>query len=995
MDTASSKSTSFIKLAISETPETNTKGSTSKADPDNILRETPSPSNLRKSPRLKVKSHSEKDDFSGKNPEIHEDTRASNKDMEFEIETSHAFDTNVNLSQSSDNLIKQLDSESKRDNLSHLNKSTSVIKDINNSKTKRHRTKSWTTLSASPSSNSNFHSDNESTKSRLKESETLLSKLQLDSGDSVHNESKMECNEPNMDNNEITFNILPKQKKTLKDDDTDDKHIVEDSVTPNKSIKWGKSLCVMPKPADCINESNEEKELDANSERNNSSVAEIFFDKSPGDVKSLVFIEDSDSNLESNKKEAKKTTLEGDDQCVPVVYRRPYENETQTREIMSQVNNQEIEALKALQKNPRVDDSCEPMEVDITVPENVSIIDSTQSTEQQLTNKTPVKESEVSLHTIVQEFEKSANTNLDNSKRKSSAQFFTPDHEKSSDENKSTLILSQMKNVSNTNNSSSKSPQILNDLSKSISVTDIAKQEVVNKNLSVNYLTSTPVQQRDDKKPGLQMNTSIITPSNKSNQKTKATKGRSEMMVSLPPKSSESNTSDEDSEHNLHNKLKQKYEILDNEAEDAGDSYESGDSQNENEVQYENENEILEKGETLTSEEELSTDSDYEKDSFIVSSDEEDNELLSGSGDDLDMSDNELTMSTKSKKKYDERKKKEQKKVSREMYESRHQLDKSRDTISDIVKPKKSNRLRLDSTLLESGEDNIMPPKKNKRMRLESTFGSSDAKSDTEVPLKNNESFGEKVNDKIGYKTRKDKRLSETICNISNVNENEITISQNATDETDPLLMHVKPEPKTPHKEINISTVHFTCTEEIEEVQVDENMSILKPNETMDPLQGTMAQENSNRDDDSSISENEEIVKNYDSVLNELNKENKNKQAKTGDMSLNLDKNRKKAKKSVIEEFDLTIIKKKAKNESDKKPNEKTVKQVFKKLSVNDDASIDSIDLNLLFSDESNDMEQSCESRNQTGSVESFIPLKRTEAKTDMRSYIGMLCSII
>lgn len=999
MDATPSKSTSLLTLAISEVPETNIAQSPSKADPDNIHRETSSPNNLRKSPRLNAKSNrnskSEKDDSSDGKLENHETTQESNQNMELEIQGPiGVVDGNIILSESSNNLIEQLDSESKSNNLSHLNKSTSVIQDTDNSKTKRRRTKSWTTLSASPSSDGNFHSDNERTKNRLKKHEKQFSKFQVSSGDSVLNKSKTE--EINAGNNEVGLNTLSKQKKLLnKEVDTDNKQIIEGSVTPNDSIKQNKSLRERPEPSESINEGSEEKVLNEHSESNNSNVAAILLDKSPGEIKALVFIEDSDSNSESNEKKAQEPTLEGDDQCVPVVYRpASHESESLSREITSQVNKQEFGALNNLQENIVVDDSCEPMEVDVTIPENVSVTDSEKSTEQQLSNNTPVKESDESLRKSLQiipnELENTANTSHDKSKQKSSSQFITQDLENSSNENKSTLILSQIKDVSNTNVSASKSPKVSNEMSKSISVTDIAKQEVVNINLSVNYLTSTPVQKKDNVKPGLQMNTSIITPSNEGKKEIKATKERSEILVRIASRSSESDTSDENSENEVNEKSEDNCDILDSEAEDAGDNYESGDSQDEDEMQYEKENEILERGETLTSEEELSTDSDYEKDSFIVSSDEEDNDLLSGSGDDLDMSGNELTMSTKSKKKYDERKKKEQKKASREMYESRHKLDESRETNSDILKPKKSNRLRLDSALLETGEDNNMPPKKNKRMRLESTFETSDAKSDTEVPTKNNESVVEASNEEIGYKKKKSKRLSESVCDVSVVNEKEITISKNATEETDPLLMQVKPEPKTPHKELDISTVHFTCTEKIEEVQVDENASIVKPIETMDPLQGMTALENSDRNDDSSISENEEIAKNYDSVLNQLNKENKHKQAKTGNMSLNLNKKQKKSKESVIDNLNLTVGKKKAKDESDK-PIKKTIKRIFKKLSVNDDNSVDSIDLKLLFSDGSNDIERSGDSGNQTGSVDSFIPLKRTEAKTEVRSSIGKL----
>lgn len=973
MENAPGKTTTLVTLAISEEPETNAQKSSSQADPDNIQSEISPNSSLRKSPRLKGKnnrkSQSEEGDVNSNNkPENHEEPeyiQKSNQDSEMEIATPDASDPKNNLSESSATLINQLDSATKNNHLSHLNKSTSAIKDTINSKTKRHRTKSWTTLSASPASDSNFHSDNENTKKKLQNHDKPIIKFQAGSGDSVLNKSKTEEFKVDNINNEI---------------DASNKQIMEASVTPNKPIKLDKSSSETPKPADTSNESNKENVLDVHTESHISSAAEIMFVKSPKEVKTIVFLEDTDSDSENNEKKDEKLIPEGDDQCVPVVYRPTnQESETQSCEIISEVNNQEFRALNNVQENPRVDDSCEPMDIDVTIPENVSVIDSKDNTEQQPSNETPVKETRKSLRkssqNISKEPENTVSEILDKSKRKSSSQIFTEDLEKSSNENKSTLILSHNKDVSNADIDTSKSPQVLTEFSKSISVTDIAK-EVVNKNLSVNYLTSTPVQQKDTMKPELQMNTSVITPSNKSKREFKATKERSKIDISLASKSSINDTSDEDSEHELSEESKERNDFLDSEAKDAGDSYESGDSQNEDEKQYEIENEILEKGETLSSEEELSTDSDYEKDSFIVSSDEEDNELLSGSGDDLDMSDNELTMSARSKKKYDESKKKEQKKASREMYEARHKLDKSEDTKSDTSKSKKKNRLRLDSTVLESGEDNNMPPKKNKRMRLESTFETSDPKSD---------------NEEIGYKKKKSKRLSESVCNASVVNEKEIPINENATEEKDPLLMHVKPELQTPQKELDISTVPFTWRDEIEKVQVDENMSMVKSNDTMDPLQATMAQEESN--DISSISENEEIAKNYDSVLNELNKENKRKQVKTSDMSLNLDKKQKKSKEPVME-LNLTIAKKtkkKAKDESDP-PNEKTVKRVFKKLSKNDDDDdIDSVDLNLLFSDDSNDIEKNSDSGNRTGNAESFLPLKRIEAKTDIRSSTGKL----
>ncbi|CAH2075449.1 unnamed protein product, partial [Iphiclides podalirius] len=94
-------------------------------------------------------------------------------------------------------------------------------------------------------------------------------------------------------------------------------------------------------------------------------------------------------------------------------------------------------------------------------------------------------------------------------------------------------------------------------------------------------------------------------------------------------KNSSFEKSDSDSEQEL--ETNKNFSLLDNEAEEVSDKYESGDSQDEEERQYEKDNEIVEKGETLTTEDELSNDSDYEKDSFLVTSDDEDNELLSDS----------------------------------------------------------------------------------------------------------------------------------------------------------------------------------------------------------------------------------------------------------------------------------------------------------------------------------------------------------------------------
>ncbi|XP_077294534.1 uncharacterized protein LOC143917037 [Arctopsyche grandis] len=107
-------------------------------------------------------------------------------------------------------------------------------------------------------------------------------------------------------------------------------------------------------------------------------------------------------------------------------------------------------------------------------------------------------------------------------------------------------------------------------------------------------------------------------------------------------------------------------------AEDAGSDYQSGDSMNESERLDIEENEIIERGHSLNSEsDEEDVDDTYEKDSFVCSSDEEDDVLLSGTGDDLS-SGEEMNQSSKSKAKYNAKSEKQRKNASREMYSAKH-----------------------------------------------------------------------------------------------------------------------------------------------------------------------------------------------------------------------------------------------------------------------------------------------------------------------------------
>lgn len=1003
---------------------------------------------VRKSPRLAKKdrrSISNKSDDSNENiSQNSNDT--SDKTMSNEIPENNTSkentvkesgDTKDKLSVSCSNLINDLDTEPRKSKKSNMNKSMSSLKSSDDSK-RRHRTSSYSNLSVSQSNEGNFYSDNESTKKKFKKNGSLIKRQsdQAGSGDSLLNTSKDVLKSDAMQEKQETSEIIVKssKKKKIRSESSLTAEIetsINKSLTPNKAGKLNKSTT---KVADISNESNKEN-LHCDNPKNDS-VTDLLFSKTPGDIKSMVFIEDDDT--ESLGKVNNHKHSDKEDQCVPVVDHK-FENQDTPKKLDLSVSNLTVQnqVFNAfVEENIINNDSCEPMDIDETMPENVSLTQFSKESEQEtqgnksrksslgvshvdeakanesaskskrkssISNsvsqgseekinesinkskrKSSLSNSTAPSPNISNKIEEKINESVNKSKRKSSiSNSISQDLEKTENENKSTLILSQIKDVSSTENNASKS--LHNEiLSKSMDIPDCAKDDSVkNKNISLNYLTSTPVHQKDIKKLGMQMNTSVITPNNDCKKELRDSKNISKKDVSMLSKASDkSESSDEESDmvddDEEEESSQDKSNLMDDEAEDAGDDYESGDSQDEDERQYERENEILEKGETLTSDDELSNDSDYEKDSFIVSSDEEDNELLSGSGDDLNMSDNELTMSAKSKKKYNERKIKEQKKASKEMYEARHKLNESDKSEKD--KSKKSSRSRLDSSLLESEEDAKLPPKKKGRLRLDSSM----AKSDEDVEPNNKNASKVSDPEEIGYKKKKSKRLSESFCIDNAMNEKEITVCDEGNADKDPLSVQVKQEPKTPQKSLDISTVHFTSREEIEEIQVDENASIMKPNESIDPLQATMAQDSGDSDSES-ISENEEIAKNYDSMLNELNKEKESKPIKSCDISLNLNKKNKNKNEAIIEQLNLTQTKK-SKNKNVDQNKEKSVKSAVHKIinSGEEEPSSDSIDLKLLFSDDSNGSEKYSESGKKE-ETEKFIPLKRTEAKTNIR----------
>ncbi|KAH9645279.1 hypothetical protein HF086_000442 [Spodoptera exigua] len=594
--------------------------------------------------------------------------------------------------------------------------------------------------------------------------------------------------------------------------------------------------------------------------------------------------------------------------------------------------------------------------------------------------------------------------------------------DKSENANKSTLVLSQLKDTSeNDVNLETSVPKDNNEsseqLSKSVNVPNMnTEKETDKKNLSLTYSTSTPLQQKSLKKLGLQINSSIIAPNSATKAEKKDTPNKSKKELSILKQKEEAESSDEEDsedeseeassedeseeagsedESKEESSLK-KSKMVDDEAEEASDDYESGDSRDEDEKDYEEQNEIVEKGETLDSEDEdeYSDDSDYEKGSFVVTSDEEDNDLLSGSGDDLSMSDNELTMSAKSKNKFNERKIKEQKKASREMFESRHKLNESdKSAKSTKAKSKKNNRQRLDSSSSESEEEVTAQTKKNRRQRIDSSQDIS-VKSDADKSMNK----------------KKAKRLSESVCEENATNEKEITLpDESQTVETDPLILRniVKVEPKTPQKELEIPTVAVTDMDEVEEVNVDEDISMIKTNQTSDPLQDrSIAKDDEDVTDDDSISENEEITQNYESILNNLNKSN-TKKIKNADISLDLNKKTKqKSKEPIVDQLNLTQVKKhnkkkvdsgdsaKENKKRDKSLNNKSMDKIEKEVNAFSEGSSDSIDMKLLFNEDSNDSESVMTSKkNETSLIaknddqevaEKFIPLKRTEAKTNI-----------
>ncbi|KAL4710464.1 hypothetical protein ACJJTC_008866 [Scirpophaga incertulas] len=607
----------------------------------------------------------------------------------------------------------------------------------------------------------------------------------------------------------------------------------------------------------------------------------------------------------------KPTEIDSGDQCVPVVEtndncKNAINNFNSDSEI---VKHHEVDLHNSRSNNS----TYEPMDVDETVPDNILVSIVSEMNNSQIANESRKVNSLLQTDCLEERSRKSPTRSIIIS-------------EESESVHKSTLIISEIKNNSSVQSSVTESLCIEN--KSELNCKNIKFDHPDKMKLSLDCLTSTPLQQKKNPKQDVHINTSII---NTTDQELKSKKSDSII-------SNESTIISASSSHSEEELSKSSNNLLDLEADVAEDDYESGDSRDEEDKQYEKENEILDKGETLsTSDNDDENDSDYEKDSFVVSSIEEDNELLSGSGDDLSMDENTLTMSKKSKAKYNKRKEKEQKKASREMFQSRHKLQK--------FKHKQTATTSDSST--DSESDNITSVQRYKHRRLDST---GDDVTDSIVR-----------DTKCKKKTRK--RLSESVCSDTANDDHEITIDDNDVTQVDPLSSHVKLEPQTPNKQFNISTAEINPN--IEEVKVPSNVSIINNIPLQqDPLQDIL--------ESSSDAEDSKIKTNYNSMLDQLNS---SKRLNYTDMSLNFKtKKTKSAKEPIVDQLNLTTTYTKM---SKKKMKEQ---KCNKALYINNNSS-DSVDLTLLFSEESSDLNLNPQN---TEPYDNFIPLKRTPAKTNM-----------
>ncbi|GBP63291.1 hypothetical protein EVAR_26605_1 [Eumeta japonica] len=581
------------------------------------------------------------------------------------------------------------------------------------------------------------------------------------------------------------------------------------------------------------------------------------------------FIEDFDSDLHRITTNTKRNSItEMDDQCVPVVDQHLNNENKQDSNLSS--SNKEI--IVFVQEKETSDD-CEPMDVDETLSENVTLIgDKTKEIE-----NLNISEQNKSMSKL------NHSGSCNNSSKSSTTEGVLDMHD----------IQANEYSVSSRNSNSVAKFESL-DIPNSQSNKDENQR-----NPDTTLVADTPLKQKLIKKPGITTSTPVNVSSSP-----KIHKKDNETLISKPKTASESNdTSSEASDRN---------EFLDDEAEDAGVAYESGDSRDDEERCYEDDHEILEEGVTLTSESNVSDDSDYEKDSFLVSSDEQDYELLSGSGDDLGHSDNELTMTVQSKTKYNKRKMKETKRVSREMYQARHNTKTDDDDDMKKENKKRAPLLKYSESTDESESEQLQIKSKTKKSgRLDSSSENSSCIS------------------------KEDARASKILKDYDDtiIDEKELTMeyNKNETLSKDPLSRStvVKEELKSFSNETSMSTINFTTLENMAEVDVEQDTSILQTDTAKDPLN------ESDNDSGSSISENELVVQGYENMLNNLNEVYPTQQVKTKNISLDLEtKKCSEEEKSINDSLNLTVSKSPTKtliNKSDK--------NIEDKIEVDDEAN--------------------------------------------------------
>ncbi|XP_047507608.1 dentin sialophosphoprotein isoform X2 [Pieris napi] len=842
-----------------------------------------------------------------------------------------------NLSASTIDLLNNVDKFSKTDT---LNKTTSFLE--SNMKPYKKRTMSWSTNSTTPdetlkqekiNKSQNYNESGVDSLSQnsqnIKNVKVVVDRMDIDqicnnsATENKHQEISSEelfSKNPSEDSKpEIIIEEFTTEINVQTTEKTQDQFVpVVDVSSPNVDVSLHKS-----KTDKSMNASRREKMF-------NDSVEPMDVDQTIPE--SMVMLEEKESFTELNNK-SRKSSLSSESKRKPSVS-QAMETENKSTLILSQPNDNTSQ-INSLGKSPMPSDN-------MFLSKSLVDLDKTQNLDKEAKNQsitcltsTPLQQKP--LQRLIAPMNTSvikSNDNIDG----------TP------------------KSFVDTNSPLAKNENIkLSSASKSLKVDDdcddkVPEDKITNIDQSIKSVTDSQIKD-DCKNISMSNKSNVLTPKDKDNENNVSTESikskehklivnvhssdedSSDDMPNLKSNVNESkskskkkmliNDESDDSEISNDESIS-KNDLVDDEADDAGDDYESGDSQDEEELRYAKENEITDKGVTLTSDEDFSNDSDYEKDSFIVSSDEEDNQLLEGTEDDLSMSDNELKMTAKSKKKYNERMIKEQKKASREMFESRHKLN-----------IKKKNVIE-DDTDSKSDDDN--PPKQQKkinRMRLDSsheTSGLNESKSRTEIK----------------------KHLSESNVNET-FNEKEMTQNMNvSSQESDPLATSMKKDPKSPKKgdKRTNTTLDF---------EVSSNRSQLNnlEKDEENPLESEKDNESS------SDSDTNNIISNYDSILSTLNKASKL------DTSLNLDvkKKMKNKRASIIDELNLTQSGKKeslSKTTPKQNPNKKDL------VEDDDNSSSDSISLKLLISEDSNT--DSINTKNE----DEAIPSKESEAKIDL-----------